>query len=670
MKNFIFLFYMYSLLVIWFIIHIESRKKKGENNNRLSAFPNPWEAPTSVEQLNLPKPGPPLFSDALNELDPSKGITKEQFMNTVQFSLYKLDRSQTELIFDFINRNHNDIIERKEWEDFVGLYILPYEACLEWKSKENKKNNSKSNSDNKNNGNLFLLNKEQLKTCFEADPKTKEILFREIDEKRDPYEIMYNIISLKSKPGLNFYHYLFLRKVIFAWFQCNSSISYLSKNDFNCAISHIIPAKYLPNLEKEQIYDVGLRFQFNDNSLIQLDFISFLRIGHYANIFFNFNKKNDSSILYKDDFLKSIMEDREANQISQENVKNFYTITNTDPHKNPSKINFETFCFFFHFHKLFDRYSKERPLQISKKEFLELLEDDETPIKIVMAIDTSFTNFEEKDYQEGSLILQKYRTPRENMFFYSFRAKMKSHRLHSKGTIKNKNEKNNSKGSYYDHTSIKNENNREIFFSIFTNGDSNYLIRSEYLRAFQLANLFVEIGEKVQLEFNHDLKPFYSSIKLENIIHKIEATFETANPPISLPQRKLSGYFQHLPNNISLDLLTFLSLMNFENKIPTMTGSNQNESITETDLKKILQSFGMRNMPDTVLDLSYDRRDQLNRRLFKISDIIKNVIIAQSTVSEQMREKFQIKNYDLKLNKEVSRKFPDNNRRAKSSPLV
>lgn len=670
MKNVFFLLYMYFLLIILSILQIECRKKKGDNNNRMSAFPHLWEAPTSVQQLNLPKPGPPLFSEALNELDPSKGITKDQFMNTVQFSLYKLDRSQTELIFDFVDRNHNDIIERKEWDDFVGLYILPFEACLEWKSKENKINQSKANTNNKNDENIFLLSKDQLKTCFEADPKTKEILFREIDVKRDPYKIIYNILSLKSKPALNFYHYLFLRKVIFAWFQCNSSISYLSKNDFNCAISHIIPPKYLSNLQKEQIYDVGLRFQFNDNSLIQLDFISLLRIGHYANIFFNFDKKNESSILYKDDFLKSIDEDREANQITQENVKNFYTITNTDPHKNPSKINFETFCFFFHFHKLFDRYSRERPLQINKKEFLELLEDEETPIKVVMAIDTSFTNFDEKDYQEASLILQKYRTPRENMFFYSFRAKIKSNSHKTKETFKNRKYKNNSTGSYYDHISLKNESNREIFFSLFTNRDSNYLIRSEYLRAFQLANLYVEIGEKVQLEFNHDLKPFYSSIKLENIINKIEKSFETSNPPISLPQRKLSGYFQHLPNNISMDLLTFLSLMNFEEKIHTITGSNENELITETDLKKILQSFGMRNIPDTVLDLSYDRRDQLNRRLFKISDIIKNIIIVQSTVSEQKRDKFQIKNYDLKLNKEVGRKFPDNNRRAKSSQLV
>jgi hypothetical protein len=315
-KKFLFLS-KFQIIIIYFIIHIECRRKRNTPDNTMSPYPHPGEAPTSLEQLNEPKQGPPPLSRSLNELDPSKGITKAEFMNTIQFTLYQIDRSQMEMIFNFIDINHNEIIEREAWDLFVTLYVLPFESCLQWKPKDDQNNSTDSQSTNQANTELgnYKLSLDQFKKCYEADPKTSKITFREKDQKRNPFQIIKNIISLESSPGINFYQYLFVRKSIFGWFQCCSSAHHIGKNDFNCAIGHILPAKALLKLERENIYDLGLKYQFNEYSLIQLDFIAYFRIAYYANVFTILERKSTFSSLYKSDFIKAIREDIETNDI-------------------------------------------------------------------------------------------------------------------------------------------------------------------------------------------------------------------------------------------------------------------------------------------------------------------------------------------------------------------
>lgn len=663
-----------SFLVLNSVLHIECRRRKIVINNRITAYPFASQAMTSVESIKLPKPGPPLLSKSLDELDPTVGITKDQFIAAIPFSLYQIDRSQLELIFLFANQDHDDILERNEWDQLNNFYVLPFEACLGYGHQNKSTNNDMTIMNN------YTLTVDQFKICFEADPKSSYISFRELDRKRNPFQIIKNIISNELNSGINFYQYLFTRKAIFAWHRCHSSDLHLSKNGFNCAISHLIPNKHLTDYDKQDIYNTGLKFQFNDNALIQLDFISFLRIAHYANVYALYGKKNEFASLNKKDFLNSLIDGRETNGISEDEMDNLYLVTDSNPKTNSTEINFDTWCFFFHFHKLYDRYSKERPMQINKEEFLNLLNDEETPIKIVMAIDTSFSNFDESQYLEASIILQHLR-PKENNFFYSFRSKHKRMKTNLKFNRETDNSKHNNhkptmnnkkmnKGFYYDHISLKNESNREIFFSIFLGKDLQYLSRSDYFRAFQLSNLFIDLSEKVQYEFNHDKRPFYSSIKIKNVMDKIESASQNANPPISIPQRKAIEFLKFLPDNIDMDLLTFTSLFHFENKLIKLIGSNNDESITEIELKMILENFGMKNIPDTVIDIGKKGYDKLGRRLYDIRETIKNVFTVQAVASEQMRNAYDIMKYDLKKNHELSRLFPMPKRRSQLSHLV
>jgi len=308
-------------------------------------------------------------------------------------------------------------------------------------------------------------------------------------------------------------------------------------------------------------------------------------------------------------------------------------------------------------HRLFNKYSIQKPMLLHKSELLKLLKDNLTPIKTVLSIDSSFTNFGEPQYQEASLILQKKRV-NENNFFYSFRQDASE-------TIRSMTLNSTVNSSYY-HESSDNNTNREIFFSIFADRDRNYWTKKNYYRAFQLANLYVGLEELVNAEF--DKRPFISQIPSRIITEKIQHVYETVNPPISQIQRRNFAFYKVFPREVNIDLLVFLSVENFPFRIAT--GLKFPTTIIETNLKMILQDMGMKNMPDTVLDVARKGSDHLRRRVFNTHKSAQNVLLVQAVASELMRNKNNYEKHKLRNNSDLSRLYPRSDRRFISSPLV
>lgn len=598
--------------------------------NQVKAFPNTYEAPTMASQIADSNYKPPKFSHSLFESDPKRKMRKPEFIETIKYTQYHVSRGELEQIFNFADQNKDDLIDQKEWDAFSTLYLFPFEAC-------------------DSNGN-YLLEVAEFKKCFNADPKSKLLTFRRRYKDKE-HNMMMQVVSTRGNDEINFSDYLFIRKSLFGWQQCHSNAKYIAVSHFKCALKLTIPQKYHLKISVEDMYHVGLSLA-NDKALIELDYISYLRVLYFAYIFSVYGAPHDSPYLEQQQFIKAIREDRFPQNWEESEINLLYDLINTNPFKKNFTMNFSTFAFYFNLHRLFNKYSIEKPLQLSDPELQKLLNDALAPVGVTLAIDLAKTMFSEADYQEASLVLQK-KKPNEGNFYYGFKelsgqdASVTTHSFH---------DKNNVNALFQD---IKpNEQNRHVFFTSMTGTDKQYWTKEIYYRAFTLSNLFTSMC--------HD-KRWLVSVPF--FLDNLNNYYETVNPPIAQMFRSNYVVYKYLPREVSLDILSFLELENWTFKIDQHIKSS-NDYINETLLKMILTEYGMVNMPDTVIDLSRMGYDNLRRRQYSPSSTQKNIFISHTTAAENQRNKQYIVDYKLKLNSDASRKFPQQPRRFMSSPNV
>jgi len=276
-----------------------------------------------------------------------------------------------------------------------------------------------------------------------------------------------------------------------------------------------------------------------------------------------------------------------------------------------------------------------------------MLEDPLVSVSILNAVDASNTGFDEAAYQEASLILQKYRLNEKDFFNARFKQDA-SVTTTATGDAKTINANADSV------TAVK--ANREVFFSIFTETNKQFLVKRDLFRAFQLANLFVNIEGS-------------SDIAIGKLLENLPSTYDKVTPVMNMAQRNNYVLYKNIPREIKIDILTFLSLENFAEKLKLQT-MMANVHIDETQAKIILKDFGMINMPDTVIDIAQSGFDSLHRRIYSPFELCKSVIIVQSVASENKRNLQQFTSNKLKPNKERSREFPSPNRRFLNSGTV
>lgn len=588
---------------------------------KVAAFPNPFEAPTNKTLVAKARPQGPLISESLSETHPKTKIKKAEFLEVFRYATYQLTRGEAEQLFIFADKNKDDLIDLKEWEDFVALYVLPFEAC--------------------DAGRKYVLAEKEFETCFKADPRTNVIEFRRryITNKSGPKHIM-DVLQTRGASTINFSDYVFYRRALYGWSECHSTAKYLSRSAFKCAMLSCIPQKYNHKLDYELYYETGLKIA-SDRNLIEMDFIAYLRTAHFVNYFVTFGQPLNTPYLEKAQFLRAVNEDRLPTNFEVTEVNQIYELT-----ANANSMDFPSFAFFFHFHRLFNKYSIQKPLALSQAELLLLLKDEEAPKEVVYAIDNSFTNFSEAEYLEGSLVLNKKRLNEKS--FYSFKqdASVQTNATNVNSTI-NANA-----------IDIKeNEVTRKVFFTVMVGLGKQFWSKVDFYRAFQIANLYVSIRD---LPVSHNV-----GVLLDNL----QNMYETVQPSWNDAQRKNYMFYKSLPKDVGLDLLSFLALENFVTKIQVHK-FNAETVIEETLAKAILKDNGMQNIPDTVLDLSKKGLDSLRRREFIALDVVKYCMIVHSASNELKRTSVQFQTYGLKSNPDNTRKYPSGPRRFLSSPNV
>jgi hypothetical protein len=275
------------------------------------------------------------------------------------------------------------------------------------------------------------------------------------------------------------------------------------------------------------------------------------------------------------------------------------------------------------------------------------MRDETAPKEVLFAIDSSFTNFNQSDYLEASLTLQKKRLNEKTFFsFIEQDASVMTNMTHIKKTTN---------ADYL--TLEENVANRKVFFNIMLGLYKQFWSKEDFYRAFIIANLYTSIRDTA-VKHNVGL-----------LISTLQKQYDLVAPTINQELRKNYIFYKSLPSDMNLDILTFLSLENFTNKIQnhSFTASS---SIEETLLKTCMKDCGMKNMPDTVIDLAKTGYDTIRRRIFNALDVVKYIMIVHSAAVDRARTNYYYKTYKLSANEDNTRIYPDQHRKFLSSPMV
>lgn len=594
-------------------------------NAMKTAFPSPVENSVSKENLKDAKQVPffPL-SGALKELDFNEKVKRQVFLDTIKYTYFKMTKAEANLMFNIIDTDKDDLIDLKEYHEFSVLYIMPFEAC--------------------DTGKDHLLSLKDFKTCFAKDPKRQQISFRRRhEEKKEVEDLIMNMVSTRGRPVMNVFDYVIFRRALYAWTKCTSSAKVMTKAAFKCAITTFISNKYLGKTDTDTIFNTGISYGQGAN-LIDLDFISYLRVSYYTLAFVTFNESNPTSQLEKIKFLKAITSDTFPNNFNEAEIHMMYSLTN-----NSSSMNFPAFAFFFHFHRLFNKYSARTPFKLTEKEYYEMIKDNEVPMLTRFRIDRSFVKFTQPEYLEASLSLQKKRL-NEGKFF-SFK---------QDGTVEGR-ASNDKKSTHATAVGILNNKvARKFFYYInsITVNDENVWDKECHYKAFLYSSLY-----------NTMLNLTGGASNNKAFIDNLLKGYETSVPSVANNLRANVNLYKVLPDEINIDLLLFLEINQALRKMGVKT-FNDDETVDEVNMKIMMQDFGMELMPDTVLDTGFKGKDTLGRRTFKAVESFKNLMITQGVAAEKQRSKRDVKVNKLVKNDDKSRKFPQDGRRLEKSPLV
>jgi len=395
-----------------------------------------------------------------------------------------------------------------------------------------------------------------------------------------------------------------------------------------------------------------------------------LRTLHFAYVFSIIGLPHDTPVIEKSQFIKAIREDRIPMNMNEQEVNIWYDLIDSTPFKINKIMNFDTFAFFYNYHRIFYKYNMERPLQISKDEVLKAMNDPYFPEEVLQALDVATTDFTEPQYQEVAPILQRNRLNERDFFIRSFLelpngneekeikekfrfkqdASMSTPSLHNKTTINN---------GYWEKKPQM--STRKVFFDIMTGMDKRYWTQEIWFRTAVLTNFFDVI---------HGIDDKFWLIGTTTFIDETPKHWELSSPVIGLKLRRNYNYYKMLPREIQLDILDYLAIENFEHKVNAHK-NDSNDQINESLLKIIMKDYGMINMPDTITDLGLTGNDVLGRRLYNPKETLINIITIQAAAGDDIRSKARIKDYGLKKNEDPSRSFTgESGKRFFASPLV
>jgi hypothetical protein len=320
---------------------------------------------------------------------------------------FKLLSRQLEDVFHlFLYLNNKDITPHST-RGIIKLFTDSFEKCD--LNKDNVLSNEEFNSCVKSSKYFKIFNLDEIRQpqymikLIKENVKWTNIL--------DTDSLVIRVFSLLDEFGnnyLNFYDYMILRLISFAWRRCNNIGFFIDEVNFECAIEIVAKKKTLNRNSAKTLYALGLELS-NYQTFRHLDLATFVLLSLDCRLYSKINTKEDDELT-----LNELTTALEASVLpiryDREIVKLFFSMLSY-PDKKINDLDLYTFIFYDIFLRLYNIEPDGREVKgINYGEFVNVLNDFLFPKKIIeMMYYIPDIIFKEEDYKKlMQVVVPKY----------------------------------------------------------------------------------------------------------------------------------------------------------------------------------------------------------------------------------------------------------------------
>lgn len=463
-------------------------------------------------------------------------------------------------------------VTEKSFRSFQHNLIIPFEKCDVDKD--------------------MLLTLKEFTKCLKSDeylsrisvPDSKfplqgaTMTYKNFDEYA---KILYEILDESRMGKMNFYNYVQLRLLNFAWMKCSTGAPFIEEVGFECAIEKVSGWKTMNRNLARSLFENTMTFSGTVNR--QMDFVIFANMGLSVRLFGKINRKEDN-LANKGEMSLALDNNVLPERFNAKTIEYIYKLANDDSNTNSLGIDLISFCFYDQWLKIFDENSKKTRFYLNVEEFIKTNSHYLFPKDLIATLRlipqntlsaASYNMFED---------LNKNMKPEDNHFLKSFLQTNEMNMNKKKVQWNLEQARSQNKKLAYDA--------KKTLTNIFNTLDSGFIGKIN----------FYDFGSFIQLlhVFTKNDPDNAKGRLVAGELEKLLAQYK-GYPIISKNFLARAKRLKAFNTDLYMDFASLLLMMRLEDIIPLHNRQLDKAQINEIELKTILSQVNRRFIPDAHL---------------------------------------------------------------------
>lgn len=425
----------------------------------------------------------------------------------------------------------------------------------------------------------LLINAKEFNDCMKNDPYLSliqapdKLYTTNPDYVLNPTAFASNLFLFADtydKSGLNFYDYVILRLITFAWRKCSVNAPFIDETSFECAIDIISGSRSLHSNALRRLYNLALELGNSKSQPVRnIDFVMFYNFASTIRLFGKINAKEDLDAT-KNEFELALDTNVLPTRYSQAIIDDLFKLVSSSA-SSKNGIDLFSFCFYDHFLKMFYQgFQSEKRWKLSLNEFTQL---------------TNFYLF------PGYIINYMKHVPQNNYTAESYNLRAHIHP-----------------------SFLNEEDNLAKFLEVKSSVSNNRYNVTNYNQNLVLKRIFTILDSKEEgfLTF-YDFANFIQVFYLYNVLDERHAdrvlvgnvhrgfTEKTDYPVYSENFRERAKRFAMLDQDIYIDPFYTLSIMRLDDFVQQYVRKSDPTTVKEIELGFVFEKLNLKNFPSQYL---------------------------------------------------------------------
>ncbi len=340
-KEFIANLIIVTILFSFGIVCFKEKKIEMQNNLENSEYSKRRKFKKIRSSIRM-QSNPPI----LNTKNLTLGNTLNTFINK---SIKNIDmktfiesnkNSKFHLLFDmqleeiFLILKNNRLAGINDFRSFYEVFFSHFKKC----DKENK----------------LFLNENDLIECLKNDPylsliqppdKLYAVKKEYITDSKSFGRNIFLFADNYDIRGLNFYDYVELRLIAFAWRKCSVNIPFIDESSFECAIQIISGSKIINSNTSKRIFDLALELTSPEvKNVRSLDFIVYYLVANTIRLYGKINPREDMDAT-RNQFNVALYNNILPTRYSQSIIEDLFRLVKSNSNSNNG---IDLYSFFFY----------------------------------------------------------------------------------------------------------------------------------------------------------------------------------------------------------------------------------------------------------------------------------------------------------------------------------